>query len=82
MMYELKLEKSDSAFAYAKITVTYPAGWQKTLSAGKDGKATFTSVGLALYLINAEWIDKTPGKFKEKEYATVRHQLDFSLYAE
>ncbi|MEI9810988.1 MAG: DUF4198 domain-containing protein [Bacteroidota bacterium] len=80
--YEVTLVKNDSAFAYAKITVTHPAGWEKILSADKDGKATFTSVGPALYLVSVEWIDKTPGKFKDKPYETVRHQLDFSLYNE
>jgi hypothetical protein len=80
--YEVKLVKNDSAFRYAKITITHPAGWEKILSADKEGKASFTSVGQALYLVSVEWIDKTPGIFKEKAYETTRHQLDFSFYAD
>lgn len=78
--YAIQSFKNNVPFAGATILVTHPGGEETTLVADKDGKATFTVDKPGLYLVGIEWIDKTPGQFKQKNYETVRHQLDYSLY--
>lgn len=78
--YSIKLYKNNQANASAKIIVTHPGGAETSLETDKEGNAVFTASKPGLYLIGAEWIDPVPGKFKGKEYKTVRHKLDYSLY--
>lgn len=78
--YEVLLTKNKLAVPSEKVTVTEYNGEAKDLVTDKDGKASFTLDKPGVYLIGVEWIDKTPGTFKDKPYETVRHKLDVSLY--
>lgn len=78
--YFIKLYKNSQVNASAKLTVTHPNGEETSLETDEEGNAVFTATTPGLYLIGAEWIDPVPGKFKGKDYKTVRHKLDYSLY--
>jgi len=78
--YEITVTKNDSAFKSLPLVIVHPGGWSKNVTTDKEGKASFTTVGPALYLIDVEWIDKTSGTFKDKKYETVRHKFDYSFY--
>lgn len=78
--YTVQGFKNNAVFASQNIVVTHPGGEETVLNTDKDGKATFTAEKAGLYLVDVEWIDTIPGQFKGKNYETVRHKLDFSLY--
>ncbi len=65
--------------AKTKLTVLNPKGWEKTLTTGDDGTAHFTSSGPGLYIVETEQIDKTPGRYKGKDYPVVRIAHALSL---
>lgn len=78
--YAIQAFKNKSPYAAAKIIVTHPDGEETTLHAGNDGKTTFKAPGKGLYVVDIEWTDKTPGRFKDKAYESIRYKLDFSIY--
>lgn len=75
--YAISVFKDGAAFSEAKITVTHPDG-EETFHTGNN--ISFTTPKSGLYVIDIDWIDKTPGQFKGKQYQSVRHKLDYSLY--
>ena len=80
--YEALLTKINRPLDSCYITVVDPAGEENEVKTNKEGKATFAAARPGLHVISVEWIDKTPGTFKGKEYKTVRHRMDYTLYAE
>ncbi|HEX2627770.1 MAG TPA: DUF4198 domain-containing protein [Chitinophagaceae bacterium] len=79
--YELYLSKDKKPVDTCYIAIVNPAGEEEEAKTDVNGKATFTTKADGLYLISIEWIDKTPGSFKGKEYKTIRHRIDYSLYS-
>lgn len=79
--YELYLSKDKKPVDTCYVTIVNPAGEEEEVKTDANGKATFSTKTDGLYLVGVEWIDKTPGSFKGKEYKTVRHKLDYSLYS-
>lgn len=77
LTYIISINKNGSPFTEARITVTHPDG-EETFHTGNN--INFTAPKSGLYVIDIDWIDKTPGQFKGKQYASVRHKLDYSLY--
>lgn len=80
--YEALLTKNNTPLDTCYITVVNPAGDEEEVKTNREGKATFTTAKPGLHVISVEWIDKMPGTFKGKEYKTVRHRMDYTLYAE
>lgn len=80
--YEALLTKNNTGLDTCYITVVSPAGEEEEVKTNKEGKAIFSTAQPGLYVISVEWIDKTPGTFKGKEYKTVRHRMDYTLYAQ
>ncbi len=78
--YAIQVFKNNNSIGSATVVVTHPDKEETVLNLDKEGKALFTAPRAGLYIIDAEWIDKTQGEFKGKKYETVRHKLDFSLY--
>lgn len=78
--YSIKVFKNASPYAGSTILITHPDGGETKLETDKDGLAKFTAPKAGLFLVDVEWIDKTPGQFKEKAYETIRYKMDFSLY--
>lgn len=79
-IYRIKTYKNSSAYTESTILITGPDGGEIKLNADKNGIAEFTAPKPGLFLVDIEWIDKTPGQFKQKAYETVRYKMDFSLY--
>lgn len=78
--YHIQVFRNNSSYQSDKLVIVHPDGEETTLKTDKDGKAVFTAKTSGMYLIDVEWIDKTPGQFKQRPYESVRHKLDFSLY--
>lgn len=78
--YEISVLKNNQPLAGAELTVSLFGKQEKVLRTDKEGKASFHAETPGVYLVGTEWIDQTPGSFKEKAYQTVRHKLDYSLY--
>ena len=79
-LYTIQVFKNNAAFSDAKVTATDTSGNEQIIVLDKEGKAIFNPGVKGLHLIDVEWIDKTPGVFREKKYASIRYKLDFSLY--
>lgn len=78
--YAIQVFKNNAAFSDAKVTATDTSGNEQIIILDKEGKATFNPGVKGLHLIDVEWVDKTPGTFREKKYESIRYKLDFSLY--
>lgn len=63
----------------AKLTVISPDGWEKVKITSERGRASFVPVSKGIYLIEAEWIDKTPGTYKDKPYESIRYHADTTI---
>ncbi|WP_229364588.1 nickel transport complex, NikM subunit,transmembrane [Fibrella aestuarina] len=68
--------------AKTKLTVLNSQGWEKTLTTGADGTTRFTPSGPGIYIVEAEQMDKTPGQYKDKDYAAVRSKYAMTLRVE
>lgn len=65
-----------------KIIIINPQSWEKIKTTNERGRVTFLPTGKGMYLAEIEWIDKTPGIFKGKEYATIRYKSETTLVIE
>ncbi len=63
----------------AKLTVISPDGWEKVRITSERGRASFVPVTKGIYLIEAEWIDKTPGTYKDKPYESIRYHAETTI---
>ncbi len=78
--FEIGIVKDGAALASQDVTVASFGGEEQILTTDANGKAVVKLAKPALYILSVDWIDKTPGQFREKAYETVRHRLDYSLY--
>ncbi len=75
----LSVSKDNRAFAKIKVKIINPEGWMKEKITNENGK-TQTKINMkGLYLIELEYIDKTAGSFKGKDYQTVRYRCETTL---
>lgn len=63
----------------AKVTVISPDGWEKVKVTSERGRTSFVPNTKGIYLIEAEWIDKTPGTYKDKPYESVRYHTETTI---
>jgi hypothetical protein len=63
----------------AKLTVVSPDGWEKVKVTSERGRASFVPNAKGIYLIEAEWIDKTPGTYKDKPYESIRYHTETTI---
>lgn len=78
--YQFSIVKEGKTVQPGMVTVSSFGGKEQTLDVDANGNATFAADKDGVYLVSIEWIDKTPGEFKEKKYETIRHRLDLTLY--
>ena len=71
--------KANALYAKAKVKVTNSEGWEKTLIADEQGKVSFKPDIKGLYLIETDFMDKTAGKYLEKDYAAIRNKSAMTL---
>lgn len=75
----LRVYKAGRGFANSSVKVINPEGWEKTCATNEQGRTSFVANQKGLYVVELEWIDKTPGTFKEKPYESVRYRCDMTL---
>ncbi|WP_337040865.1 nickel transport complex, NikM subunit,transmembrane [Emticicia sp. 17c] len=63
----------------AKLTVISPDGWEKVKITSDRGRTSFVPVSKGIYLVEAEWIDKTLGTYKDKAYESVRYHTETTI---
>lgn len=71
--------KENQAFAKIKVRIINPEGWMKEKLTNENGKTQTKSNMKGLYLVELEYIDKTAGNFKGKDYQTVRYRCETTL---
>lgn len=71
--------RENQAFAKAKVRIINPEGWMKEKITNDNGKTQAKSNMKGLYLVELEYIDKTAGNFKGKDYQTVRYRCETTL---
>ncbi|MGR3812116.1 nickel transport complex, NikM subunit,transmembrane [Jiulongibacter sp. NS-SX5] len=73
--------KNGEALAKSKVRVVNPEGWLQDKWSNKAGFVSVVPNEDGLYLVEIEWIDKTPGSFKDKAYESIRHKCDVTFIA-
>lgn len=71
--------KDNQAFSKIKVRIINPEGWAKEKITNENGKTQTKSNMKGLYLVELEYIDKTAGNFKGKDYQTVRYRCETTL---
>lgn len=71
--------KENQTFAKTKVRIINPEGWMKEKLTNENGKTQIKSNMKGLYLVELEYIDKTAGTFKGKNYQTVRYRCETTL---
>jgi hypothetical protein len=71
--------KENQSYAKSKVKIINPEGWVKDKITNDNGKTQLKPNTKGLYLVELEYIDKTPGTFKGKDYQTVRYRCETTL---
>ena len=71
--------KNNAPADKAKLTIISPDGWEKVKITTERGRTSFVPNTKGVYLIEAEWIDKTPGTYKDKPYESVRYHTETTI---
>lgn len=71
--------KNNAPADKAKVTVISPDGWEKVKVTSERGRTSFVPNTKGIYLIEAEWIDKTPGTYKDKPYESIRYHTETTI---
>ncbi len=56
-----------------------PDGKQRKLTADANGLLTLTSTGAGQYVLDVDFMDKTPGKYQDKDYQAIRNKMALTL---
>ncbi|MDZ7933551.1 MAG: DUF4198 domain-containing protein [Emticicia sp.] len=72
--------KDNVPLTKTSIKIINPHSWEKTKISNERGKITFLPTVKGMYLVEVEWIDKTPGVFKGKPYETIRYKSETSVF--
>jgi hypothetical protein len=71
--------KDKSPSAKTKLLITNPDGWEKVAYTNANGEAIFKPNRAGMYLVEMEYLDKTPGHFKGKDYKMIRNKYAVML---
>ena len=66
----------------AKLTITNPEGWEKIKFTDAKGEAIFKPNMKGMYMVEMEYLDKTAGNFKGKDYKMVRNKFSLMVMVE
>ncbi len=78
--YEITVLKNGHPLPQQKIVISGYGNYNQEPTTSNDGRATIKLKKKGLHVMSIDWIDKTPGTYKNKKYETIRHRLDYSLY--
>ena len=61
------------------MLITNPDGWEKVAYTNANGEATFKPNKEGMYMVEMEYLDKTIGQFKGKDYKMIRNKYALML---
>lgn len=74
---------NNKPFPNQDVSVMFPGKSEPLkLTSDAEGVITFTTTAKGAYLVSGVYNDKTPGKFKDKEYNLIRHHASTTIYCE
>ena len=75
----LRVTKDGAAYANAPLKLTTPDGKQIKQTADANGRLTLTPTGAGQYVVDVDFMDKTPGQYQDKNYQAVRNKIALTL---
>ncbi len=78
---EIYALKEGRPLGKVNVKVVNPDGWIQEPVMNKTGFASVVPNSEGFYVVELEWLDKSPGEFKGKAYETVRYRCDMSFYS-
>jgi uncharacterized GH25 family protein len=73
---------NNSITVKTKLIITNPEGWEKVKYTNASGEVTFKPTTKGIYMVEMENIDKTAGKFKDKDYKMIRNKFALMVKVE
>lgn len=75
----LLVTKDGAAYANAPVKLTTPDGKQTKQTADANGRLTLTPNGAGQYVVDVDFMDKTPGQYQGKAYQAVRNKTVLTI---
>lgn len=75
----LLITKDGAAYANAPVKLTSPDGKQTKQTADASGRLTLTPTGAGQYVVDVDFLDKTPGQYEGKDYEAIRNKMALTL---
>ncbi|KAA9341099.1 DUF4198 domain-containing protein [Larkinella humicola] len=75
----LLITKDGAAYANAPVKLTTPDGKQTKQTADASGRLTLTPTGAGQYVVDVDFLDKTPGQYEGKDYEAIRNKMALTL---
>lgn len=75
----LLVTKDGAAYANAPLKLTTPDGKQIKQITDANGRLTLTPTGAGQYVVDVDFMDKTPGQYQDKNYQAVRNKTALTL---
>ncbi|CCH57542.1 polyferredoxin-like protein (plasmid) [Fibrisoma limi BUZ 3] len=75
----LMITKDGAAYANAPVKLTMPDGKQRKLTADANGLLTLTPNEAGQYVVDVDFMDKTPGQYQGQDYQAVRNKMALTL---
>ena len=75
----LLVTKDGAAYANAPVKLTTPDGKQTKQTADANGRLTLTPTGAGQYVVDVDFMDKTPGQYQGKDYQAVRNKTALTI---
>ena len=75
----LLVTKDGASYANAPVKLTTPDGKQTKQTADANGRLTLTPAGAGQYVVDVDFLDKTPGQYQGKDYQAVRNKTALTL---
>lgn len=75
----LLVTKDGAAYANAPVKLTTPDGKQTKQTADAAGRFTLTPTGAGQYVVDVDFMDKTPGQYQSKDYQAIRNKMALTL---
>lgn len=73
------ITKDGAAYPNAPVKLTMPNGKQSKLTTDANGLLTLTPTGAGQYVVDVDFMDKTPGKYQDKDYQAIRNKMALTI---
>ena len=75
----LLVTRDGAAYANAPVKLTTPDGKQTKQTADAAGRLTLTPTGAGQYVVDVDFMNKTPGQYQGKDYQAVRNKTALTI---